>query len=187
MTATIARLILAMLILPVTAAIFVVGMAVAVRRGGPPSPAGLLALWTFVYSFIATYWILLWRSSVRWTNQRIMRTVLAGLGSVTVGLIVGTAAFTMFPGLPLPIAILFGGGPVPIIWVLATVLLWRETAAERVERLSGLLGAGAVVCPICGYNLSGLSEARCPECGASYTLDRLIAAQPQREAQSAEL
>jgi hypothetical protein len=88
---------------------------------------------------------------------------------------------------PVPIAILFGGGPVPIIWVLATVLIWRETRAERVERMGGLIGADAIVCPICGYNLSGLREARCPECGATYTLDSLIAAQPHREAQSSEL
>jgi hypothetical protein len=187
MTAIIARLILAMLLLPVTAAVFVLSFAATVPGGGPPSAGRLLALWTFIYSFIAVYWILLWRSSVRWTNQRITRTVLAGLGSVTAGLFVGAAAVTLFHGLPVPIAILFGGGPVPIIWVLATVLIWRETPAERVERMGGLIGADAIVCPMCGYNLSGLREARCPECGATYTLDRLIAAQPHRDAQSAEL
>lgn len=29
-------------------------------------------------------------------------------------------------------------------------------------------------CPKCGYNLTGLREARCPECGATYTLDELV-------------
>jgi hypothetical protein len=34
-----------------------------------------------------------------------------------------------------------------------------------------------VNCPQCGYSLVGLVEARCPECGAGFTLDQLLAAQ----------
>ncbi len=29
------------------------------------------------------------------------------------------------------------------------------------------------ICPECGYNLSGLTHCRCPECGTEYTLDQL--------------
>ncbi len=29
------------------------------------------------------------------------------------------------------------------------------------------------ICGDCGYNLSGLTHCRCPECGREYTLDRL--------------
>lgn len=32
-------------------------------------------------------------------------------------------------------------------------------------------------CPACGYSLKGLHEAKCPECGSSYTLDELWKAQ----------
>ena len=53
-----------------------------------------------------------------------------------------------------------GGGLVPIVWVLATVLLWRETPAERLARMSNLVTNPTVLCPVCGYNLSGLREAR---------------------------
>lgn len=28
-------------------------------------------------------------------------------------------------------------------------------------------------CPSCGYNLSGLTECRCPECGQTYRIDQL--------------
>ncbi|HPF38327.1 MAG TPA: hypothetical protein P5081_15905 [Phycisphaerae bacterium] len=31
-----------------------------------------------------------------------------------------------------------------------------------------------IVCPLCGYNLRGLSEARCPECGSEYTWAELL-------------
>ncbi len=30
-------------------------------------------------------------------------------------------------------------------------------------------------CPACEYNMTGLYEARCPECGKLYTLDQLFA------------
>ncbi len=62
-------------------------------------------------------------------------------------------------------------------WLLATVFLWRETPAERAARL-GRTGGSAVTCPSCGYNLTGLAEARCPECGTRFTLDELLAGQP---------
>ena len=38
------------------------------------------------------------------------------------------------------------------------------------------LGIDAIACPTCGYNLTGLREARCPECGSQFTLDQLYAA-----------
>ena len=59
-------------------------------------------------------------------------------------------------------------------WLALIALIWRETTAERGERLNQL-GVGAITCPSCGYNLTGLKEARCPECGAQYTLDQLLA------------
>lgn len=34
-----------------------------------------------------------------------------------------------------------------------------------------------VHCPQCGCSLIGLTELRCPECGARFTIDKLIGAQ----------
>jgi hypothetical protein len=191
MTATIARLILAMLILPATGAVFLLAFVAVLARSsgvGPPSPGDVLILWAVVYTFDAAYWILLWRSTVRWTQARVRNTALAGLLAVAGGAAFASALFGMSRALPSGIALLLGGGLVPIVWVLATVLLWRETPAERVARMSNLVaGKAAVFCPVCGYNLSGLREARCPECGGSFTLDALAASQPQRNEHPAEL
>jgi len=53
--------------------------------------------------------------------------------------------------------------------VLFTFLLWRSGYVRgwRAARST------PPTCPACGYNLTGLSECRCPECGASYRLDQL--------------
>ena len=72
-----------------------------------------------------------------------------------------------------------GGLAAPVVWLITTVFLWRETREERAARLSAS-GAAAVVCPSCGYNLTGLTATRCPECGTQYTLNELLAAQPGR-------
>jgi len=68
---------------------------------------------------------------------------------------------------------------------LGTVIAWRETPRERADRLARL--GAAIVCPLCGYNLAGFREARCPECGGSFTLDQLAATQPLPSSDPAEL
>src|ERR1051325_1420368 len=190
MSATIARLILAMLILPGTGAGFLLAFVAVLSRSsgqGPPSMSAVLMLWMLVYTFVATYWILLWRSTVKWTRARVRNTALAGLLALAGGISFAVALELLRRATPPGIALLLGGGGVPIVWVLATVVLWRETPAERLARMSNLVSNPTVLCPVCGYNLAGLREARCPERGASFTLDELAASQPQRNEHPAEL
>ena len=190
MTATIARLILAMLILPATGAVFILTFIAFVARSGGPGPPTLGAvamLWAVVYAFVATYWIVLWRTTVKWTAARVRNTALAGIAALAGGAAFALAAVWVNHQVPSGIALLLGGGTVPIVWVLGTVLLWRETPTERLARMAKLTNAPTILCPVCGYNLTGLREARCPECGGSFTLDVLAASQPQREEHPAEL
>lgn len=190
MTATIARLILAMLILPATGAVFLLVFIAVIARSagsGPPGAGGVGVLWAIVYAFVATYWILLWRSTVKWTAARVRNTALAALLALGGGAVFAGTLMAVARQIPPGIAMLLGGGFVPIVWVLGTVLLWRETPSERLARMSKLISAPTVLCPVCGYNLTGLREARCPECGGSFTLDQLAASQPQREEHPAEL
>ena len=181
MTQLVARLVLAMLILPVSGAVFVILSTTLLGQGGPPGLIQVLTLWTVTYLFIGAYWVLLWRSVVRWTAARKLQTVLAVPGALVLGALVGVAFMELVANAaPFQIAVLVGGGVVPIAWVLATVLIWRETPRERMERISAA-GRDAVCCPICGYNMTGLHEDRCPECGSKFTLDQLLAGQPVHE------
>lgn len=63
-----------------------------------------------------------------------------------------------------------------LLWLAWTCFAWRETAAERAERVQKQAGK-AIFCPKCGYNMVGLLESRCPECGTAFTLDQLFIAQ----------
>lgn len=184
MTRLIARLILAMLILPFTGTIVVVWMAAiaTIVTAGPPPAVAILMMWVVVYAFVAIYWTYLWRDLICWNARRVRGTIAFGLVAImSSALLCGLLTFGF--GAPLFGAIGFGGGVAPIIWVLATVLIWRETPQERIERLSRL-GAESISCPVCGYNMTGLRESRCPECGSQFTLDQLVASQPARDAKT---
>ncbi|MBT8486319.1 MAG: hypothetical protein HKO59_14275 [Phycisphaerales bacterium] len=66
---------------------------------------------------------------------------------------------------------LVAGGVVVAVWLPAVFGL------EQGRRMRGSLGQVDVRCPACGYAMSGLKCTSCPECGTTYTLDRLILAQ----------
>ncbi|MCP4591799.1 MAG: hypothetical protein GY842_13755 [bacterium] len=180
MTRLIARLVLAMLLLPLTGAVFLLLFTALIAQGTPPEPVSLAAMWIGVYAFIGVYWVALWRSMVRWTKRRTTMTWLMAPLSLGAGAVFGLCFLPMLPTSDPGPAFMLGGGLVPIVWVLATVLIWRETPEERIERLT-VAGVDAICCPTCGYNMTGLREARCPECGAGYTLDQLVATQPDRD------
>ena len=183
MTATIARLVLAMLILPATGAVFIVTLFAILRPGAPPAVPQLLLLWTVIYLFVGGYWVLLWRGTVNWTRRRLLHTAGGSVAALGIGVVVGALCMTLNRNVPPPILMMVGGGVVPIVWVLMTVLVWRETAAERTSRLAAA-GVEQVLCPMCGYAMTGLREARCPECGAAFTLEQLMAVQPGRAARA---
>jgi hypothetical protein len=126
---------------------------------------------------VAVYWCLLWRSGVNWNSSRVLRTILAALGAATVGCLAGAATELLANNnMDASFAIFIGGILTIILWLVATVFIWRETTAERADRVKGA-SKSAITCPTCGYNLTGLSESRCPECGSKFTLNELMALQ----------
>ena len=175
MSHLIARLLLSMLVFPLGGLVYMIVVVVAHRM---LRQYGLDEAWIIAgvvtWAFVAAYWVLLWHKSVRW-ETRVGTTAGAAIGSGVIGAIIGGICNTIETGFGS-----FVGSTSPIIlWLVATCFLWRESPAERAERLSAT-GRDGVVCPTCGYNLTGLNEPRCPECGSEFTLDQLLASQPSR-------
>jgi hypothetical protein len=132
--------------------------------------------------FVAA-WTLVWRSQVAWTPSRKALTMLSVLWSVGIAFLPGMLLAMVTQDED--VGIVFGGLFWLLAWVASTTLIWRETARERGARLH-TLGYGTVICPGCSYNMTGLREARCPECGTQYTLDELFASLAEQAAELEE-
>jgi DNA-directed RNA polymerase subunit RPC12/RpoP len=184
MSHLVSRIMLAIFMLPLAAVTYVLSIIVGenMTRGGNfnnfmarEAVEGAVA-GVITWAFVSLYWFLLWRKSVMWTGKRRLLTCLAA-GGLLAGML-----FFLFLALATSDSTamgfhMFGTILAPLLWLIATVFIWRETPAERGRRVRSTGNAG-VACPTCGYNLTGLSESRCPECGSRFTLDELMAAQP---------
>lgn len=172
---------LALLMLPLAAVmyIFIVLLITEVFSRSAGMLAFLLAN-AAAAAFIALYWLRLWRGTVRWTPERRRRTAGIALLSVIAGILFGLPGGIIIED---SFGLFFGGVTAILLWLVGTIFVWRETPNERAERLRGR-GPETLVCPVCGYNMTGLREALCPECGASFQINELLASQPQREAAS---
>jgi hypothetical protein len=184
MSRLIASILLSILLFPVAAVLYLICFFVYVEGTGYGrfnESLGFLLAGVLTWAFIAWYWVFVWRQTVTWTPRRISRTLYAALAAAALGAVAGVGtgmfdhSFGFFIATVVP----------PLLWLVATVLVWRETNEERAARLqaTGRRGAGpAIPCPTCGYDMTGLKGTRCPECGSEFTLDELIAAQPGRAA-----
>jgi hypothetical protein len=178
MTRLLSRILLAIIMFPLAAVVYICVFVLLEQELADE----FALLWTsiVVAFFVALYWLALWRQSVRWTPYRVMVTMVSGPGCVAAGGGgVGAIIIAALPYNDEELGIFLGGIAAISLWLAVTVLLWRETPAERAERVRQAAGV-VLFCPRCGYNMTGLYEGRCPECGTKYTLDQLYAAQ-QRE------
>lgn len=175
MSPLLARVMLTIFMLPCAAIVYVIAFACADQLVNHSySTSGVYFdldwLWGGAAAslFVGAYWILLWRRTVAWTSQRVTRTAIAALLALTAGL----AAAIGFGGMiHVNFGLFVGTTVAPLSWLVMTTFVWRESTAERAERAAGV---GAIACPSCGYNLTGLKGTRCPECGTEFTLDQLL-------------
>lgn len=131
------------------------------------------------YLFVSGCWFLMWRPSVQWTRVRVQLTWLIFLFILLMG-VTGYAAMRAFPLLMANAPVYIAYQTAVVTYLLTTTVLWRESKQERLERIKSYRTA-PVVCPTCDYEMRGLHEARCPECGMTCTIDELFSAQPDRE------
>lgn len=121
--------------------------------------------------FLAVYWWLIWRSSVRFTGRRRLLTLAAAGIAIAIGFV---TAYTLYEWFNVwnEFSAWAGSVTAPLVWLITTTIIWRDTNEERASRI---VGTNAITCPSCGYNLTGLRGTRCPECGKEFTLDALLA------------
>lgn len=184
MSHLISRILLAVLVIPSAMVVYLVAYFVAVDYHALNwnSDAGNVLAGGVTFGFVGVYWSLLWRKSVAWTTARRAWTVGSIFGACVVA-VLAAAALTLLDD---SFGRFVGSVVGPLAWMIATVFIWRETPAERAARVDRS-GRDSLVCPTCGYNLTGLSESRCPECGSKFTLDQLFADQPARAERELEV
>jgi hypothetical protein len=179
MSQLVSRILLTVLMFP--SAVLILFISFIVLEDFPPldDEEAMMVSGALTCGYMLVYWVMLWRRVVNWTSARLQRTFWSVFAAVVVGAVIGgmVAAIIRYNG---GLAgMMLGSLAGTVFWIIATIVVWRETPAERAARISRA-GADALVCPTCGYNLTGLREARCPECGAQFTLNELLAAQPGR-------
>src|SRR5690349_13037002 len=98
--------------------------------------------------FLGVYWYLLWRGSVRFTAARIRWSLIAILLSALAGMLIAVTLTSIERDL----VGFVGSSAAPLLWLVATCFIWRESREERAGRL--IAGRESIVCPTCGYNLT---------------------------------
>ncbi|MGQ9650526.1 MAG: hypothetical protein ACUVXJ_10485 [Phycisphaerae bacterium] len=176
MTNLLARILLSIMVLPLAVVVYLAVLLVFVRDKDETAFT-IATLFTAV--FVAGYWLMLWRRSVQWTSARRNLTVAASVGCLVAGAVAGYVAMNIADISDITFGVFAGGLLATVVWLPITIIIWRETPAERAERICQS-ASDVLFCPRCGYNMTGLQLARCPECGVQFTLNELFAAQQRQ-------
>src|SRR4051812_37077564 len=84
MSRLIASIMLAILMVPLAAVVYVLAfVAMVIPRSGKHET--LISAGAAAWVFITFYWLALWRKSVAWTPQRQMLTILSSIAAVLIG------------------------------------------------------------------------------------------------------
>src|SRR5205085_8113730 len=92
------------------------------------------------WAFVILYTLLTWRGFVRWTRWRRTWTILAAGAAGVWGLGIGMAIASRSR---IAVGAFFGSASTPLLWLLFSMIVWRETKYERNLQVS------APVCPRC--------------------------------------
>lgn len=161
------RLVLTGLLFPLGFLILVVALRFCAARLGFSTHQSMQISGFLTFCFAIVSYILIWRGMVQWNTFRQRGTVAAVALAHPIGIPLGVLLargdddFGWFLSAVLPIGVV----------VLASLVFWVQFPIKQ-KRASV-----SVPCPKCGYDLRGLFEARCPECGSRFTLEQLVITQ----------
>jgi hypothetical protein len=184
MSRLVARILLSILMFPLAGLFYIVCifvMETAIERSGNYSQSRevqmVMTAGFLTWIVVAIYWCALWASAIGFTARRLRGTFFSAAGALVAGIVTALLTWSLIRGSEGGSLGAFIGSVLTIIlWLIGTILAWQETAAERAARIKAS-GKSTITCPKCGYNMTGLTESRCPECGSKFTLDELMAAQ----------
>lgn len=133
----------------------------------------LLAASAIVVPSFTLLWICVWARSVKWNIRTVRRTGIAVAVSFVSGAAVASIYLLIVESRPWQVPTLFAVLVYGGVWIAASAVAWAEPHRTGV-------GGPRVICPKCSYDMRGLDQPRCPECGTRYTLDELLAANTPR-------
>lgn len=144
-------------------------IVVALKRGGHFEAFVVASVVSVIVFSIG--WSLLWRPEVsthrKWRGQAAKTALFSIIIALGLGILVTLATrqeeFALVLASMVYVALFCSG----------TATAWRETLSERALRIKQTKSI-ILKCSKCGYDMTGLHEARCPECGTLYTLDELF-------------
>lgn len=175
MSQLVARILLAILMVPCATVVYTLVLVGYLEWGSRRDINGFMFGTLAAWAFIVIWWLLLWGRDVRWQSWRVIATALAFPLSVAVGAVPGLLGAQIVQD---DFGMFIGGMTAVFVWLVLTVLIWRETTAERQARHRvGSSGRRSLRCPACDYDMAGLDRSVCPECGARYTVDELVGVQ----------
>ncbi|MCG8407257.1 MAG: hypothetical protein MI923_18825 [Phycisphaerales bacterium] len=172
MSNLLARLLLSLILVFVTPVVYILTYFIMDKTLQSTDTGDLCIANVISALFLAFSWVLIWSRQVAWTPGRTILTYVAAMWSFFPAFFVAGLVLIVDEWAD-ELAVILGGMTWGVIWLASTVIIWRETTFERARRLSQV-SKSTIACPKCGYNMTGLNHARCPECGTQYSLDEML-------------
>ena len=168
MTPNIVRLSIGLALIPFLPGMFFLIGVTFEKQVGISADTSLFSAYQGCAIIAVCAWTLMWRRSVRWTRSLVWWTVLSALPLLITPIIaIRNGSVPVLDALYKLSPILALG-----IWFAGTALIWRRPN-DRIA-IADDAKLAAPTCPTCEYNLTGLREVRCPECGWASTVDDIV-------------
>jgi hypothetical protein len=183
----IARLILTLLLAPasIVGGFMVFGAFELLFRGSWVSYTLSPILATLLPPVAGLCFFLIWRSVIPWSKARRQRSIrLTALLFALLVVAVAVWPLTMESRYDWQPWSIFSSAGITVVWGMLCCRLWQETPRERIERLM-MAATSSCLCPVCRYDMAGLTNLQCPECGQKFTLGLFQEEQRRRVAPSA--